>query len=305
MLKCEFSEDAYEQNLVCDLRSTYGPWIPHFKPSRSLEAYVAVDFGINSYYPPFSAYSGMWIAKLLDLIDVPSTYHSQLDDCFVTALVQCKVPGRAQRAKAKYPFRFKIDQDQCNTLCDVEVLVRNRVVVRYGTPCFHTMNELRLCVVQREMATRSHFVSPADLRDHSTYHYSTPDQAGVARSEPTPVTPAPLLAGIEAALQEATPERFTHHLFQLWSTLSLVAERHRFRVDLEHYVAIADLLIRERRLDGDEPIPTSKPAEKAKWPDGAEIPTLRSYLSGSIGVSALARDFLNARALTFGIPRKK
>jgi hypothetical protein len=40
----DFSEDEFEQNLLCELRDSYGTGAPHFKPSRLLENSLGYDF---------------------------------------------------------------------------------------------------------------------------------------------------------------------------------------------------------------------------------------------------------------------
>ena len=81
-------------------------------------------------------------------------------------------------------WHFKIDEDQQVALETVWNKLRNRALVDYAAPAFHTHQDLYRHTRGGTIAENSTFPSVQVLKDHQAWYYQHPGASGVANTEP-------------------------------------------------------------------------------------------------------------------------
>lgn len=246
MASCQFSEDQYEDQLICELYKQRAINGIHFKPSRQLEKTLGYDFAF-------------WSDLLLPIIHnsflirppgqtTPTTPHGK----YVNTFLQAKVPKIIRRKTKKNShkfdahreqpyYEFTIEAEQCNTLVRLESNVGKLGVVRYASPCFHTRADIEAYHAQTRIIKTSYFVAPTLLLNHAHFTYRQPSIAGVAFSEPVRIEKSTnLIREVKATLARAQSRSFWEMIDELHHGLTELPS-FRDAASFEAYALLADM----------------------------------------------------------------
>ena len=254
MASCQFSEDQYEDQLICELYKQKAINGIHFKPSRQLEKTLGYDFAF-------------WSDLLLPIIHnsfvihppgltTPTTPHGR----YVNTFIQAKIPKIIRRktkrnlhkfnAHKGWPYyEFAIETEQCNTLARLESNIGQLGVVRYVSPCFHTRADIEAYHAQTRVIQTSYFVAPTLLLNHAHFTYRKPSVAGIAFSDPARIAKSiNLIREVKAAMAQTKPRLFWEMIDDLHSRLTEIPS-FRNAALFEPYALLTDIeseIIRNR-----------------------------------------------------------
>ena len=120
-------------------------------------------------------------------------------------LIQSKRPTPLLRVSAilkRYGFRsiywrFEITKHQQEILEKVSRKLRQKALIVYASPAFHTLDELYNYTEAQTIVENTNFVKVDRLHNHKQWNYYQPGTGGVAHSDPVPIEDEPFYSMIE------------------------------------------------------------------------------------------------------------
>lgn len=193
---CEFEEKEYEGPLKNQLLNGSNL---EWTPGQVFEKYFGIDAAINVATHPIWDKFGCSVPKNgVKLSDYNFSYiqrkinqSKHLPDYSLNIFLQVKRPEYLYGNNSEYArkgikgsyYRFKITEHQQLALEKLHRKLKNKALVLYASPVFHTQQDLYRSIRNGDLVDRSTFVKAITLSSHTKWVYDSEGTHGLACSE--------------------------------------------------------------------------------------------------------------------------
>jgi len=210
---CEFEEGEYRAPLFNQLHTSNLLW----EPGQVFEKHIGIDHAmwtinahIHSLYGHRSPLNGAYLARYnWDYIWATRKRKKKLPSFKLNLFIQAKRPHYGRYAPKdmkllglKSPFwRFEITPHQQVALERLSAQLKNKAIVCYACPTFHTDALLHKWTVEPKIVEKSTFPDVLELQGHTAWNYSEAGTFGVANADPARKLAAPILERISTFIE--------------------------------------------------------------------------------------------------------
>lgn len=195
-MKSEFEEKEFEAPLYSELMQGHGlPWTPGqvFEGSFGIDAALSA---VNKHFWNLTNLSKIPRGVILDHFNWGYIWNKinkrPLPNFNVNLLIQAKRPDHLQRVSSDLKelgfsgkhWRFEITPHQQLLLEKVSKKLKNKALIIYASPAFHTLNQLYDFTKKRTIVQNTNFVRIHKLTNHKRWNYNKPGFSGIAHSTP-------------------------------------------------------------------------------------------------------------------------
>lgn len=195
MAKAEFEEKEYESHLYHQLGSQHSKL---WAPGQVLEKHIGFDQGIYTVQKwLFKHHGHLSHAKgaVMSRYTWPGRWPqgpNLLPNFKLNLFIQAKRPEYFKKLPTKLQgqelegefWRFKTLDHQQKALELVSKTLKNRALITYASPVYHTKKDLFKHIRNGTVVKHSTFPTPIMLKNHSAWNYNEPGSKGIANEVP-------------------------------------------------------------------------------------------------------------------------